>query len=283
MARSLAEKMARHAEREVSPAPERAETKTPPTKDILTEIPLGQIEADPGQPRKDLGNLEELKASIAKNGLVQPIIVSVIGQDRFRVIAGERRFTACQQLGISKVAAIVRSLEEQQRLTTQIIENLHRKDLTPFEEARGYQQLMQESGLTQAQIGEQVGKSQAVISEILKVLELPDNIQQEYRTSDKLSRSMLLEISRQKSPEAQQAMWNQAKSGGLTVKQARQQKRTSTLNSPIKPSAVISFRYPIQTQEATVNVIFNRPKASTEEVIMALEEALIIERERIAR
>ena len=281
MARSLAEKMARHAEREASPASERSETRMPLPKDILTELSLSQIETDPDQPRKDLGNLEELKASIAKNGLVQPIIVSVVREDKYRVVAGERRFTACQQLGLSKITAIVRSLEEQKRLTTQIIENLHRKDLTPFEEARGYQQLMQESGLTQAQIGEQVGKSQALISEILKVLDLPDNIQEEYRTSDKLSRSMLLEISRQKSPEAQRTMWEQAKSGGLTVKQARQQKRTSS-RPKLKPTAAMSFRYPIQTQEAMVSVVFDRPKASTEEIILALEEALTIERGRIA-
>ena len=275
--------MARHAEREASPVLEHPEVRAPLSKDILTEIPLSQIETDPGQPRQDLGNLDELKASIAKNGLVQPIIVSVVREDRYRVVAGERRFTACQQLGLSKITAIVRSLEEQKRLTTQIIENLHRKDLTPFEEARGYQQLMQESGLTQTQIGEEVGKSQALVSEILKVLDLPDNIQQEYRTSDKLSRSMLLEISRQRSPEAQQTMWEQAKSGKLTVKQARQQKRASSSKPTEKPSAGMSFRYPIQTQEAVVNIIFDRPKASTEEIIMALEEALTIERERIAK
>ena len=284
MARSLAEKMARHAERETSPTSQDTVKQQPLQKDVLTELPLGQVETDPDQPRKDLGNLDELKASIAKNGLVQPIIVKIVGEDRYRVIAGERRFTACQQLGLSKIAAIVRSIEEQQKLTMQIIENLHRKDLTPFEEAKGYQLLMKESGMTQAQIGEEVGKSQVVISEILKLLELPENIQQEYRTSDKLSRSILLEISRETSAAAQSALWEQAKRGELTVKQVRQQKRNGKVGSKTGEggtTAMTFFRYPIQTQMGTVTIAFEQSKPSQEDIVSTLREALQTEEARL--
>jgi ParB family chromosome partitioning protein len=253
------------------------------SRDTFTELSVAHIETDPDQPRKDPGDLTELKASIESVGLVQPIIVTIIGYERYRLIAGERRFTAVKELGLSRIPAIVRSVEEQQRLKVQIIENLHRKDLNPFEEARSYQRLMSEFGYTQDELARQLGRSQGGVNETLRLLALPAAVQQEYRTSDKVTKSLLLEIA--KHPEEEQlSLWEQAKHGELTVRKAREQKKQSKSSGakaePTKP-APMSSRYLTKTQRAVVTVTFDRAKASQEEIVMALEEALATERERL--
>lgn len=253
-------------------------------RDTLTDLPLSQIEPDPTQPRKDLGDLSELKASIASVGIVQPIIVSIVGYERYRLIAGERRFTAAKELDLAIIPAIVRTVEEHQRLELQIVENLHRKDLNPFEEAESYKRLMEEFGLNQEAVGKRIGKSQASVNELLRLLDLPEQVREEYRTSDKISKSLLLEIVK-RPHEEQPAVWEQAKQGQLTVRKARESKAPSGTGQPSPPTttpAPMSFRYPIQTEEAVVTVSFNKHRASQEEIIAALEEALSVEKARIS-
>ena len=246
--------------------------------DTLTEIPIYQIEPDPNQPRRYLGDLTELKASIVAVGLVQPITVCIISYERYRIIAGERRFQAAKELNLARVPAIVRTIEENQRLQIQIVENLHRKDLTPVEEAMSYQQLMNECGLTQEQVAERVGKSRPAINEILRILDLAPNILEECRTSD-ITKSLLLEISKRPVNE-QYILWDQAKAGQLTVREVRRAKNPEQKRKP-GSSVPMTFRYPIATAEAIVTVTFERPKATSEEIIAALEEALSAESEKI--
>ena len=107
----LSEKLALHAQRPVAPAGLDLTTR----RDILTELRLEQIEPDSEQPRKELGDLSELSASIRELGVVQPIIVSVVGDDRYRILAGERRFSASRLAGLEKIPAIVRTVEEHDR------------------------------------------------------------------------------------------------------------------------------------------------------------------------
>ena len=255
----------------------------PPQRDTLADLPLAQIETDPNQPRKDLGDLGDLKASIEAVGLVQPIIVTVLGYERYRIIAGERRFTAARELGLPKIPAIVRTVEEHRRLELQIVENLHRKDLNPFEEGHSYRRLMDEFGLTQEQVAQRLGRSQESVNETLRLLALPDQVQGEYRTSDKVSKSLLVEIAR-RSPNEQVALWEQAKQGELTVRKLRERRgpspRQGTKNAPL-PSSQMTFRYPIQTEEAVVTLVFDRPRATQEEIVAALEEALQTEKDRL--
>lgn len=247
------------------------------SRDVLTELPLGQIRPDPQQPRKEKGDLNDLVASIRTLGLVQPIIVRAVGYEAYEIIAGERRFTAAQELALPKIPAIVRTIEDHQKLEIQIVENLHRKDLSPLEEAASYQRLMEEFRLTQEALGNLLGRSQASINETLKLLELPETIRSDYRTSDKMNKSLLLEIAKQPTLEDQLGLWEEAKGGGLTVKKLREKKAKSCENSPGKMGKApvqMTFRYPIQTEEATVTVVFERPQADPEEIIAALEQAL---------
>jgi ParB/RepB/Spo0J family partition protein len=266
----------------------------PPRADLLSELPVAQIQTDPHQPRKDLGDLTELKASIASMGLIQPILVSVVEYGRYQIIAGERRFTAVRELGLPRIPAIVRTVEEHQRLELQIVENLHRQDLNPLEEAASYRRLIEEFGMTQDDVGRRLGKSQNSVNESLRLLALPASVQGEYRAlsplsnATRISKSLLLEIAKQPGEVAQRNLWEQAKRGQLTVKQVRQQKLSARLGhqgkerkaSAVPARAGMLFRYPIQTDTATVTVTFEAPRATLDEIIAALEQALEGEKSR---
>jgi ParB family transcriptional regulator, chromosome partitioning protein len=231
------------------------------------DVPLEQISPDRDQPRKDLGDLEGLKASIAEHGVLQPIIVSPAGVDRYTIISGERRYTAARQLGLPAVPAVVRTVEEHRRLELQLVENLHRKDLDPFEEAQSYLRLRSEFGLTQEEVGRRIGKSVASINETLRLLDLPSKVREEFRTSENVSKSLLLEIVK-RPEEEQERLWEDAKKGGLTVKRARQQKAGKV--EPRAKPAVKEFK----TTSALVTIRFRKSQVSAEDVLQALRESI---------
>lgn len=234
----------------------------------LAQVRVEDIDRDPHQPRKDVGDLSDLKNSIHEHGLVQPIIVSPVGNSRYLLIAGERRLTAVQQLGLPTIPALIRTVRDHQRLELQLVENLHRKDLNPFEEAHSLRRLMNEFNLTQEQVARRVAKSVAAINQTLRILDLPDIIRENFKTSEKISKSVLLEIVKYPSLEQQLDLWEQAKKGELTVKLARQQK------SPLQTESVPSRSYRIRTVHATVTVHFYSGERSEEHVIEALREAI---------
>jgi ParB family chromosome partitioning protein len=252
----------------------------------LTYTRLDDIEVDPNQPRKDMGDLEGLQNSIQEHGILQPLVVSPLAEGRFRLIAGERRFTAARMLALATVPTIVRTVEDHQRLALQIIENLHRKDLNPLEEAQSYQRLIEEFGLTQDQVAQQVGKSKAAINQTLRILDLPANVKEDVQTSEHISKSVLLEIVKQPTQEQQVALWGQAKRGELTVKKARAQKVQNVKadvaeHRPGEPPPPPPFHYSIPVGEAIVTVVFERPSATLEDVVKALERALEGEKRRL--
>ena len=236
-------------------------------------IRLDDIEPDPEQPRKDVGDLEELAASIRTHGVINPIVVRPVSGQRFRIVAGERRYRASRLAGRDQIQAIIRSLEEQSRLEVQLIENLHRKDLNPFEEATVYRRLMDEFGLTQEQMAKRVGRSQATINEVLLLLQLPSSLRSEYRTSDKVSKSVLIEIAKQPDQEKQAELWERAKTGGLTVREAREYKRGEgrpRTTPGTKPKRVFNTSHgaTVIVQAGSVSEL------SRDQIVGALEEAL---------
>jgi ParB family chromosome partitioning protein len=131
------------------------------------------------QPRShfDEQALEDLAASLKVHGVLQPIMVRPRGGNRFELVAGERRYRAAQIAGLSQIPAVVRSFTDEESLTVALIENIQREDLNPIEAARGYKQLMEDYGLTQAQLGQQIGKKQSTLSNVIGLLKLPAEIQ----------------------------------------------------------------------------------------------------------
>lgn len=141
-------------------------------------IPIEKIKPNPDQPRRqfDVGPLEDLVASIKEKGVLQPLIVRPSG-DGYEIVAGERRWRAAQQAQLHDLPVLVREFSDTEVLEVAIIENIQRADLNPIEEAAGYKQLMDRFGHTQEKMAEALGKSRSHIANLLRLLQLPDDIQ----------------------------------------------------------------------------------------------------------
>ena len=137
-------------------------------------IPVDQIEPNPQQPRRtfDPAQLQSLKESISSDGLLQPIVVRRKGVG-YELIAGERRWRACRDLGLSRIPAMIRPAEDQQQLILALVENLQRSDLNPVDEARAFEQLRNDFGLTHEEVALRVGRERSTVSNALRLLELP--------------------------------------------------------------------------------------------------------------
>lgn len=144
----------------------------------LQQLPLDVIQRGKYQPRRDIDpvTLEELAHSIRTQGVMQPIVVRSIGSGRYEIIAGERRWRASQQAGLDKIPALVRDVSDESAIAMALIENIQREDLNPIEEAVALQRLQQEFQLTQQQVADAVGKSRVTISNLLRLIALPEEI-----------------------------------------------------------------------------------------------------------
>ena len=144
----------------------------------LQHLPLELIQRGKYQPRRDMDPqaLEELAQSIKNHGVMQPIVVRPLSGGRYEIIAGERRWRASQQAGLEKVPALVREVPDEAAIAMALIENIQREDLNPIEEAVALQRLQQEFQLTQQQVADAVGKSRVSVSNLLRLIALPDEI-----------------------------------------------------------------------------------------------------------
>ena len=147
-------------------------------RDGLADIPVADISPLPGQPRTrfDEEALDQLAASIAQRGVIQPVIVTATGNGRFQLVAGERRWRAAQRARLHTIPAIVRELDQREIMALALIENLQREDLNPLEEARAYQKLSDEEGMTQADIAKLVDKSRSHVANFQRLLALPQEV-----------------------------------------------------------------------------------------------------------
>ena len=148
--------------------------------DKLTTLDITQIRPGRYQPRRVMGEeeLHELAESIRAQGLIQPVIVRELGLSDYELIAGERRWRACQLAGLTEIPAVIKAVNDEAALAMGIIENIQRADLNPVEEAQGYKRLVDEFGLTHENLAQAVGKSRSAISNSLRLLSLPEQIQQ---------------------------------------------------------------------------------------------------------
>ena len=145
---------------------------------IYRELPLASISPNGNQPRKafDEEGLNALSASIAAIGVLQPILVREISEHSYEIIAGERRFRAAKRAGLDRIPALVQSVDELSSLERAVVENLHRQDLNPLEEASAYQQLIEDFGLTHETLALRMGKSRVSITNSLRILQLSPSI-----------------------------------------------------------------------------------------------------------
>jgi ParB family transcriptional regulator, chromosome partitioning protein len=152
-----------------------------PPRGIVQEVPLDAIDVNPRQPRARFDDqaIEDLATSIRDRGVLQPILLRTTGNDRFELIAGERRLRASRLAGLDRIPALVKEANDSESLVLAIVENVLRADLTALEEARAYQALMAEFSLTQDEVARRVGKSRPAITNTLRLLQLPSEAQRD--------------------------------------------------------------------------------------------------------
>ena len=145
----------------------------------LNEIPIDQIEPNPDQPRRDFDEeaLQELAGSIKTLGIIAPITLRQVAADRYQIIAGERRWRASQLAGLQTIPAYIRTVEDENVMEMALVENIQREDLNAIEIALAYQHLAETTGMTQARISERVGKSRAAVTNYMRLLKLPAQVQ----------------------------------------------------------------------------------------------------------
>lgn len=190
---------------------------------IDATLRLSTIEPDKSQPRKyfDEAALEQLAASIREHGLIQPILVTPIGEDRYRIIAGERRWRACRLAGLEEIPVLIREYTPEQISAISLIENLQREDLNPIEEAMGYRNLMKNHGMTQEKIAETVSKSRSAVANALRLLALPEQILDFIKTEE-LTAGHARTLLSVEDADTQLALANKIITEGLSVRQAEE-------------------------------------------------------------
>ena len=152
----------------------------------VIEIPIDKIKTNPNLPRRTFNqeSLDELRESIEVHGVIQPIIVEEIGDGNYSIIAGERRYRASKLAGKDKIPAIVRSFSDIQRLEVSLIENIQRENLNPVEEAKAFSYLLAKSGIKQEDLAKRVGKSRSAITNSIRLLSLPEDMQKSLYAGD---------------------------------------------------------------------------------------------------
>ncbi len=230
-------------------------------------IPIDQIEPNPNQPRQVMGDLSELMASIAEKGIIEPVIVRPRG-NRFQIVAGERRYQAAVQVGLREVPIVIREVDDNEIIEIALIENIQRKDLTPFEESEALQSLGERCGYTHEDMARRLGKSRTSITESLALNNMPDEVKNLCRLADIHSKSLLLQIVRQGDPQKMTALIEKiTRDGGATREAARQE---TARPKPGRPKAYV-FSYRAPTKAFKLQLRFTKSRVDREEVIEALQ------------
>jgi ParB family transcriptional regulator, chromosome partitioning protein len=233
-------------------------------------LPIEQIDPNPNQPRQVMGDLSELIASIVEQGIIEPLVVRPRGT-RFQIVAGERRYQAAVQAGLRELPAVIRDVDDTQMLELALIENLQRKDLTPFEESDALHGLAESCGYTHEDLARRLGKSRTSVTESLALNAIPTEVRNLCRLADISSKSLLLQVVRQNTPEKMTALIEKiASQGGATRQQLRDQAAKPKAGRP--RHYVFAFRPP--TKAFNLKLSFNKSRASRDEIIDALEAIL---------
>jgi len=159
-------------------------------------VRITAIASNHDQPRTALGDLSDLMASIAKHGVLEPLLVRRQKGGRYELVSGERRFHAAMQAGLTEVPCIELTVSDEHALEIALVENLQRQDLNPFEEAEGFQTLVTKYGYTHDQVAAAVGRSRVTVTETLKLPDLPERVRRACRHADITAKGILLEIAK---------------------------------------------------------------------------------------
>jgi ParB family chromosome partitioning protein len=236
-------------------------------------IPIDKIRPNPDQPRKFIGDVSELAASIREKGVLEPLLVRYVPrEDSYYIISGERRYHASQAAGLHELPCIEKIADDAETLELALIENLQRKDLTPFEEADGLQRLADHFDYTHDDIAKKIGRARSSVTESMSLRVIPSEVRQACVDGGIVSKSVLLQVARQPNEKKMQEMVQRIATGGLTRDEARRARREET--EPAARPQPFVFDYKSADDSFHVRIQFRRSRVSEEEIAAALREVL---------
>lgn len=236
-------------------------------------IPVDQIRPNPDQPRKALGDLRELTESIREKGVLEPLLVRFVPrEDCYYIISGERRYHAARAAGLREVPCIEKMADDAETLEIALVENLQRKDLTPFEEADGLHRLAEQFDYTHDDVAKKIGRARSSVSETLSLRNIPEGLRRQCIERGLLSKSLLLQIAKQPTEKKMVEMFARIMQGGMTRDEARKDRTEETVAAP-KPQPFI-FHYEPENQAFRFRLQFKKSHVSRDELIRTLREIL---------
>ncbi len=233
-------------------------------------VPIDQIDPNPEQPRQVMGDLSELMASIAEKGIIEPLIVRQRG-GRYQIVAGERRYQASVQVGVRELPVVIRDVDDNEIMEVALVENIQRKDLSPFEEAEALHVLAERCGYTHEDLARRMGKSRTNVTESLALAQMPTEVRNLCRLADISSKSLLLQIVRQQDPQKMIALIERlTRDGGGAAVTREQARKVAAKPKAGRPKAFV-FNYRPPTKTFNLKLQFKKADVDKSEVIAALE------------
>jgi ParB family transcriptional regulator, chromosome partitioning protein len=236
-------------------------------------IRVDQIRPNPEQPRKALGDLAELTESVREKGVLEPLLVRFVASEGcFYIISGERRYHAARAAGLREVPCIEKTADDAETLEIALIENIQRKDLTPFEEADGLYRLATQFEYTHEDMAKKIGRARSSVTETLSLRNIPEALRKKCIEHGIQSKSLLLQIARQPTEKKMLEMLQRILQGGLTRDEARRERREEQAG-PQRPQPFI-FHFEPQNESFKFRIQFKKSHVSRDELISTLREIL---------
>ena len=236
-------------------------------------IPVDQIRPNPDQPRKALGDLRDLSDSIREKGVLEPLLVRFVPrEDCYYIISGERRYHASRAAGLREVPCIEKMADDAETLEIALIENIQRKDLTPFEEADGLHRLATQFEYTHEDVAKKIGRARSSVTETLSLRNIHESLRKKCVEHGIISKSLLLQIARQPSEKKMFEMMHRIMQGGLTRDEARRERRDEQ-GGPQRPQPFI-FQFEPENESFRFRIQFKKSHVSRDELILTLREIL---------
>jgi ParB family chromosome partitioning protein len=236
-------------------------------------IPVDKIRPNPDQPRKALGDLRELTESIGEKGVLEPLLVRFMPRDDcYHIISGERRYHASRAAGLREVPCIEKIADDAETLELALIENLQRKDLTPFEEADGLQRLAEQFDYTHEDIAKKIAKARSSVTETMSLRVIPEALRKRCVEHGIVMKSLLLQIARQPNEKKMLEAIQRIAQGGLTRDEARRERQEEKKTGP-RPQPFI-FNYRPEGEAFQLRIQFRKSHVSRDELIDTLRNLL---------
>jgi ParB family transcriptional regulator, chromosome partitioning protein len=239
-------------------------TKTPVTRNI----PIEKIVPNQLQPRKDMGDLLELTESIREKGIIEPVIVRP-KEGHYEIIAGERRYRAAKEAGMSEIPCIEHDIPDNEALELSIVENIQRKDLNVFEQAQSIMSLAEIYGYSHEEIAKKIGKSRVTVSELIRITDLPIEIKQKCLEMEINSKTFLLELTKLEDPEKMAAILGQYSQKSFSRDEIKKQRKKDL-------SKIFKFNFVSEDKSIKINFHCRQEKVD-KEIIIAILERLILD------